>query len=910
MATDWNINSDIYDIMQSIKNVQKRYIEDEDETTLSLGVFGFIADTEAKKIQTSTILTGQLGNEMFATRAKLTKNVLAHATFNGITDINAVPAKITITICIKTEDINRYLDTDTNCFYLEANSPIFIDKYEFHLDYDVRIKKIKLSDDSYSYSAQYVTVDENDNKIINRLSTIINPYIRQPFILNIDNNEYIGIQVTVRQYTVEETRDSMVSDSIIENKSYTFEYGNQIADFRVIIIDNNEETEVVPYLYGSVVDPEDKYYCWYQFIADNTVRITFDSLSFIPGLNSQIYIKAFTTLGADGNFEYLNIDQTSEGLYVDITSANSGYNSITTYIVAVTDSVGGSNKKTKEELQKLIPRAAVSRGSITTETDLDNYFNLINTDTNRLVMKKKSDNQLNRVWYGYFLLKDDYNNIIPTNTISIKVDINNSVFVAKSTDGRYIIPAGTYLRYDPSTKLAEPISEALIPEEYSDSYYNSGYYYYCTFYNIVLCTEPAYAAYYLTVTNHDSYFLYDYVNEACDIQFIANRFHFARNLITEQSDYTLSFNIAQSIINNEEDPLIRTEKIIIHNEDGTETEKTVLTENLKVILVLYKDGRPYRWKECTYNLSASSPESGVYYFNTIIATDNTMDDKNCIKIYGCNEVGNTKSVYGYIDEDCQASIYILANVETSTDIEYPRKDLDNIAPGYEEYTVTNIYEAVNGLDFFYNYTGVTNTKVTKLAGENEDGDEDSLYMITGVPCIGRHYLNSNDNANFVIEAIKERKDYIDYCLTLVDNSMTIDFKFFNTYGESKFYKLEDKVTGIGNNDITMRFKLSLKDSSDITTKDDITQSIKEYIENVNEIGDLHIPNLITDIINEYKDRIYFIEFVGFNTFNTDDQHIIKVDDENPFTVPEFINVRNIIDKESGELIPAIDIVLV
>ena len=173
MATDWTINSDIYDIMQSIKNVQKRYIEDEDETTLSLGVFGFIADTEAKKIQTSTILTGQLGNEMFATRAKLTKNVLAHATFNGITDINAVPAKITITICVKTDDINRYLDTDTNCFYLEANSPIFIDKYEFHLDYDVRIKKIKLSDDSYSYSAQYVTVDENDNKIINRYWTLI-----------------------------------------------------------------------------------------------------------------------------------------------------------------------------------------------------------------------------------------------------------------------------------------------------------------------------------------------------------------------------------------------------------------------------------------------------------------------------------------------------------------------------------------------------------------------------------------------------------------------------------------------------------------------------------------------------------------------------------------------------------------
>ena len=130
---EWKINSDIYDILNSVKGVQQRYIEDEDETTLSLGVFGFIADTEAKKIQTATILAGQLGNEMFPERANLTKNVLTHAIFNGITDINAVPAKITVTICIKLSDIDKYLDIDTNSFYLEAIAPIFIDSYEFHL---------------------------------------------------------------------------------------------------------------------------------------------------------------------------------------------------------------------------------------------------------------------------------------------------------------------------------------------------------------------------------------------------------------------------------------------------------------------------------------------------------------------------------------------------------------------------------------------------------------------------------------------------------------------------------------------------------------------------------------------------------------------------------------------------------
>jgi hypothetical protein len=901
MGTDWTINSDIYNIMSSIKGLQRRYIEDEDETTLSLGVFGFIADTEAKKIQTSTILAGQLGNEMFPTRAMLSKNILAHATFNGITDINAVPAKITVTICIKVSDIDKYLIE--NCFYLEAIAPIFIGKYEFHLDYDVRIKKVKVSDTTYAYSAQYITTDENDRKIINRLSDIINPYLKQPFVLNIDGEEYIGIQATIRQCTIEETNDSMVSDSIIENKSYTFEYDNQMADFRVVITDNGEETEIIPYMYGSTIDPEDENYCWYQYTSSNTVRITFDSLSYIPGLNSQIYIRAYTTLGSSGNFEYLGVDQTSEGLYVDISSKNSGYSNITTYLVAVTDSTDGSDRKSKEELKKLIPKAAMARGSITTEKDLTNYFNLINTDTNRLVMQKKADNQLNRIWYGYFLLKDDYNNIIPSNTVTLKLIINDTKFVTKSTDGRYILPACTYLKYDPVADYAIPVSEAEIPPENTGNYFDSGFYYYCTFYNIVLCTEPAYAAYYLTVTNHDSFFVYDYVNEGSDIQFIANRFHFNRNLITDRSDYLFSFNIAQSIIDSDVE-LIKTEKVIISTEDGGESTKTITTENLKTVLVLYKNGNPYRWKECTYDALASDTSTGIYYFNTIITTDDTMDHQNNLKIIGCNEIGSTVPLYGYIDEDVEASIYVLAKVETSTEEDYPRMNIDNIAPGYEDYTVTNIYKAATGLDFFNNYTGVTNTKV------QVDKNTDTVYYITGVPCIGRHYLVDNDKANFAIEAIRERKDYIDYCLGLIENSMLVDFKFFNTYGPASSYTLEDKKTSIGSIDITMRFKLSLKDASDINTRDNIVESIKEKIEDLNDIGDLHIPNLITDIINEYNDRIYFIEFVGFNNFDADDQHIINIGDEDLLAVPEFINIRNIMNKETNELEPAIEITLV
>ena len=136
-STNWNINSDIYDIVDSVKNLQKRYIEDEDESTLSLGIFGFVADTEAKKIQTATILAGQLGNEVFPTRAKLTKNILTHAACNGIENMNAIPAKMDVTICIKTSDLSEY--GKNGIFYLDSSCPIFIQAYEFHLDYDIKI---------------------------------------------------------------------------------------------------------------------------------------------------------------------------------------------------------------------------------------------------------------------------------------------------------------------------------------------------------------------------------------------------------------------------------------------------------------------------------------------------------------------------------------------------------------------------------------------------------------------------------------------------------------------------------------------------------------------------------------------------------------------------------------------------
>ena len=923
--TNWNISNDIYDVVESVNNLQKRYIVDEDEATLALGIYGFLADTESKKIQTSVIMTGKLGNEMFPTRAQLTKNVLTHAIYNNIPDINAVPAQMTINMGIKVDDIDQF--AINNRFIIDCTAPLFIGSYEFHFDYDIIITRNNTSDDpdnpNYVYSAQYDMSEEN------KLSNILNQYLKQPFTIRIGNYYYVVFQATVRQYSINETQDKVTSSSLIENKTFIFDYDNQMAWFDVYVTDyEGNEKRLTPLLYGENINGIEDF-CWYLFLDDNTIRITFDSRSIVPSLNSNIRIKAYTTLGNSGNFKYTKIDKTSEGYYLDINSVKYNYN-ISTYMVAVTDSANGNDRKTKAELQRLIPKAAMSRGSLTTETDINNYFNLIDNENNRLVLRKKVDNQLNRVWYGYFLLKDQNGNIIPTNTIDIQIS-NISEYIVLDDSGKYILPAGTMIRYNTSSKVGEIIDEADIPEPYSADYYSPSYYYYTTIYNIIICPDPLFTGYTSTIIDKDSFFKFDNVNENTPFQFVANRCNFRRKMLEEQSKYRFEFAIAQSIINDE--------YIIYDKSTETINEETIVNEtvNVKTILVLYNNDKPYRWVECKFNKCAE--DSMIFYFNADLVTDNTLDSSDKLKIVSTEEFPlmvagySDSSNYGYFDPDIKAKLYVLvnfvkdANNNNASSKPFGRLDIDEIIGGgpnafeegpYAGYSVTNVYEVNDGLQLYKHFTNIVNSRIDITASNIVDTSQNISYGIIGLPVVGYHYIYRGEQyVQYLFDAIYERKSYIDYCLNLVENNMNIDFKFFNTYGPSSVYYIGDaKKTMIGHIDLSMKFRLSIKSTADVVTKDNVLQSIKSYIENLYDTGNWDAPSMITEIMNEYSDRINFIEFMNYNDFWLGVQHIWKLVDENgipldddPMITPEFINIRNIIDND-GNLIPDIEIEII
>ena len=876
--SEWNITTDIYDIVDTVDKLKARYIDDVNETTLALGIFGFIGDVEAKKIQSATIMAGELGNEMFPVRAKLDKNILAHAIYCNIEGINATPAQLTMYIGIKTSDLDLYMNN--NEFIFSRNCGMFIGSYEFHLDYDIILKRVKpIGSDHYIYTATY------DMENVNEISDIKSAYLAQPIIENFNNFEYVTFITKAHQVSIKEDTQVLISDSIINNKSLTFTFTDQLANFELYITDEGRETRLTPMFFGSSIPNTLTDYCWYFYIDDHTVRVSFDVNSYIPGLNSEVRLVIRTTKGAEANFTYT--DDIKEDIYCDFISQYSNNKKITCFIRCATDSNNGKDRKSIAELKSLIPKMAMSRGYITTETDLNNYFNLISDETNVIKLQKKVDNQLDRIWYAYYLLKDEQDNIIPTNTFNIRVDLTNP-HIINVEDGRYIIPTGITFRYDRANKYAE-IYDGVVPEGYTDEYFaDRNIYYYKSIQNIVINVDPQYAAYYLTLIDSDSYFNYSWVNEKAFFGFTTIVNHFERKMLSEQNDYIFTFQITQSVSEDY--------GMIVADDEGH-----VTVNKIKCFIILYKDDVPYRYQEC--EMTSYTDDFLTSTWKAVLSCDNKFDTENNINITNLYEYGYTTINNAYFDNNCKAVLYVAAELDQV----YPDEDnlLAKLGPDLSTYSLLDIYEVEGGLTLFQNFTTVMNTRVAKIK------NTESLYQIYGVPMVGYHYFRNEELVSYLINALYDKKAYIDYCLTLIETTMNIDFKLFNTYGYSETYIMGyEGNTSLGHIDINLDFRLKLQDSTDLATRDSIILFIKEYIEDVNDQGDLHFPNLIHDIKEKYNDTIIYIEFIDYNDNEPGINHIQLRDIIDPQTVPEFINVRNKLADDGITLKPEINIEVV
>ena len=429
------VNSDIYNISGLVDEVKKEYLPDETESTLAISTYGYIGAIESKRLQTQVQMTSELSNEAFPARARLERNVITHAIMYNIEGINAIPSLMMANFAIRQSDINNTMDRD-GIFVIDRECPIYLDEFEFHLEYDIILRQTIISGNEKVYTAQY------DLTRANPISDTINPYLNAPAVLYMDNDIYVVLTVILRQVHHQVEFKKMVTSNVIDNKTINFTFEDQLAYFEVKVTESDDIKYLTPLFEGSGVPDGTAYYCWYQYIDVNTIRVRFDRNSYMPGLNASIEVEIKTCKGADGNFQY------SDTLIVNFDSSKYGYKNIGIICIPQSSAADGKNRKSKKELQALLPKEALARGSLTTIKDLTNYFGRLDSDNGRIVIQKKIDNQIERTYYAYLLLKDINGDIVPTNTIDLRIPMKELIKtqIAASQSPRYVLRPGSCFR--------------------------------------------------------------------------------------------------------------------------------------------------------------------------------------------------------------------------------------------------------------------------------------------------------------------------------------------------------------------------------------------------------------------------------------------------------------------------------
>lgn len=879
MANDNILSSDIYDISSFINEIQQNNSDLED-TTLALGIFGYLNDMFTISMQNHVRMTAEYSNEAIATRAKFAKNVITHALNLGIDDINATPATIKTMILVPEDYLLERLEEEK--FILDSNCKIYLGDFEFHFDYNIIIKRNFLADQSYVYTAMY------DMSITNELSDITDPYLPPIGIIKYYGGRMLALTVPLRQVEYRTVTKKIIVDNPLENKVMNFTFENQLASFSLDVYEGDERIHLYPVYEGLYDETPGLKYCHYSYLNSDTIRVKFDRDSYEPMLNSEVYINIKETQGSGGNFKFV------DDVQIDLESEDINYDGMYIIVKPIGDqeSKDGMDKKSVEQLKKIIPKEALAHGTIINTQDLENFFNQIDDENCKLYFHKNKDNPLTRLYYAYIVTKQQ-NNIIPTNTIDFVFTKDQFADVI-TEDGNIIMKPGNKFYLAPGDDYARLVTnyDELSYEE-KLKMDTEGFLYMNPFLCIIN-KSPLYTSYILDIFSVEKDLKFTYINQDSEYQYIASTVDWYRQYFTDRDKYKMDIEILQNINSIDSGVL---------NMDDETLEVT--STNLKVIAVFYNNTgiSPFRWTEAEFKSFDS--ENFIFNYQFVFETDNIYDNSNRIKITNMKDMRSDRVQFGYNKETVKCKLLVFAKFPNG---EFGRKDWDKWLPDLEGYTLTNEYDIADDLELFYNYTQImtSDIKLTQYDPDIADpvmGDT-TYYSVLRMPVVRDLYINSEKRITTFIKDIERRRIYIEQCILELEDSFGVDLKFFNTYGPSTLFYLEDG-SNVNRTNLTMKFKMKPYTLSDVYIKDNIIVDIKEYLEDINSIDDFHAPNLTTYIETKYKDQVIYFEFVDINGYGPGNQHIYMPESYSGDVVPEFLNIN--INEEDQ---PDIDITVI
>ena len=170
----------------------------------------------------------------------------------------------------------------------------------------------------------------------------------------------------------------------------------------------------------------------------------------------------------------------------------------------------------------------------------------------------------------------------------------------------------------------------------------------------------------------------------------------------------------------------------------------------------------------------------------------------------------------------------------------------------------------------------------------------------------------------LVDIITRNHSYLLETYDLLENNYSIDMKFFNTYGKSRFFQIgiRDEMHTMYKVNIVPKFGVKLNLLSPVEEfKQRFITFVREYIESFNDVtnkgNSIQLMDLITAINNNFPE-IDRLEFYGIDNYNSDEVQRIESLTEDEIHalgytsyIPEFINIY--CDYYNNELTPMIGI---
>lgn len=232
----------------------------------------------------------------------------------------------------------------------------------------------------------------------------------------------------------------------------------------------------------------------------------------------------------------------------------------------------------------------------------------------------------------------------------------------------------------------------------------------------------------------------------------------------------------------------------------------------------------------------------------------------------------------------------------------------------QNHTFTNLYtnEDLDNLYFLKKFDFIRSTLVESYDEVNQIGSYMHPHRISikEIPLVRANWIKKSHNFSQLMKLLNDTNEFIEETYDLLENNYTIDLKFFNTYGKSRFYNIgigdpdlseEDQMLKLNIVNISLRFGVRVSSLIDKTIFEQrFIEFVRDYVEKLNDLshdGDsIKLMDMVTDINNNF-DEIERLEFYGIDDLDAARAQYITSWSTTEIEklgykeyVPEFINV--------------------